>query len=172
MSDKTNGIDFVAYDYKEVVADSERVSMYIDSYANFGWTPDENMAQHDSIIKLKRDRKIINKAELTRLERNFEACMSEIDALERAKTSSATAISLSAGIIGTAFMAGSVFAVTHEPPIVWLTILLGLFGFIGWGLPYFLYKAAVKHSAEKLNPLIEAKFDEVYEVCEKGSKLL
>ena len=30
------------------------------------------------------------------------------------------------GILGTAFMTGSVFAVVAEPPIIWLTILLAV----------------------------------------------
>lgn len=45
-------------------------------------------------LHLKRDRRIINKMELTRLQRNFEACAREIDKLERAKTSAATAWSI------------------------------------------------------------------------------
>lgn len=30
----------------------------------------------------------------------------------------------------------------------------------------------VVKQAEKITPLIEAKYDEIYEICEKGSKLL
>jgi hypothetical protein len=80
--------------------------------------------------------------------------------------------SLIIGVIGTAFIAGSVFAVTHEPPLILLTILLGLPGIIGWVLAPMLYKVFVSRSAQKLTPLIEAKFDEIHEVCEKGNRLL
>lgn len=65
-----------------------------------------------NLLCLRRDRKIINKAELTRLQRNFEDCMRQVDMLERSKTSKASAAAISIGIIGTMFMAGSVFAVT------------------------------------------------------------
>ena len=41
-------------------------------------------------LRLKRDRKIVNKTELTRLQRNFEACVREIQSLENSKTSKAT----------------------------------------------------------------------------------
>lgn len=75
-------------------------------------------------IHLKRERHIVNKTELTRLQRHFEACANEIRTLENSKASSATMWSLIVGIIGTAFMAGSVFAVTHEPPMILLCILL------------------------------------------------
>lgn len=110
--------------------------------------------------------------ELTRLQRNFEACVSEIEALEKSKTSSATMYALSLAMIGTAFMAGSVFAVTASPPHIILCILLAIPGFLGWILPYFLYKRIVGKQTEKLTPLIEKKYDEIYEICEKGNKLL
>jgi hypothetical protein len=164
--------NYVGYDYKEVTASAENISMYIDGYANFGWTLDENVAPQGTSLRLKRDRKIINKVELTRLERNFEACMSEIESLEKAKTSTAMIISMAIGLIGTAFLAGSVFAVTHEPPMILLTVVLGLPGIVGWVLPPLLNGKFVKRSVDKLTPLIEAKRDEIYEVCEKGNKLL
>lgn len=178
---------FVGYDYKEIVADSDKVSFFLDSYENFGWEPDlktreglyENSIekmyapyQKKSVIRLKRDRKIFNKMELTRLQRNFEACVNEIQQLEKSKTSAAIVYALSIGIIGTAFMAGSVFAVTAQPPHVILCILLAVPGFIGWILPYFIYKKTVIKQTEKITAIIEQKYDEIYELCEKGNNLL
>lgn len=128
--------------------------------------------QKKALVRLKRDRKIINKAELTRLQRNFEACASEIEALERSKTAKATAAAIALGILGTAFMAGSVFAVTAQPPLIALCIILAVPAFAGWILPYFLYKNIVKTQTEKITPLIEKKYDEIYEICEKGNSLL
>lgn len=171
-SKKVNGKNYIGYDYKEVSTMYEHISMYLDGYASFGWTHDENVSPRGATIQLKRDRKIMNKMELTRLERNFEACMSEIKALENAKTGTATMVSIIIGIIGTAFIAGSVFAVTHEPPLILLTIILAIPGFVGWIVPCFIYKVLVKRSIKKLTPLIEAKYDEIHEVCEKGNKLL
>jgi hypothetical protein len=172
MSENLRDNSYVGYDYKEVSVGREHLSMYIDGYANFGWILDENIAQRGTTVKLKRDRKIMNKAELTRLERNFEACMFEIEAMEKAKTSTAAIFSVIIGVIGTAFMAGSVFAVTNEPPLIPLTVIFGLPGIVGWVLPPLLHKVFVKRSVNKLTPLIEVKYDEVCEVCEKGNKLL
>lgn len=167
---------FVAYEYKKITVDANLVSMYLDCYENFGWTPEEELYDrrkpHHVTIQMKRDRKIINKMELTRLQRNFEACANDMGRLEKAKTTAATIWSLAIGIAGTAFMAGSTFAVTHEPPIVWLCVLLAVPGFIGWMLPYFVYRKVVKRQTEKLQPLMEEKLEEIYEVCEKGHSLL
>lgn len=178
---------FIAYEYKEVTAQSGKISFLMDSYANFGWEPDGNVmnegyakhpertshaGQRKAVIRLKRDRKILNKAELTRLQRNFEACVAEIEALEKSKTSKAAVIALTVAVLGTGFMAGSVFAVTAQPPLIALCIILAIPGFIGWILPYFLYKNMVKTQTRKITPLIEKKYDEIYEICEKGNSLL
>jgi len=53
---------------------------------------------------------IRNKAELTRLQRQFDSCVAEVVALEQSKTTGAMIAALSIGIAGTAFMAGSIFA--------------------------------------------------------------
>lgn len=47
-----------------------------------------------------------------------------------------------------------------------------LSGCDGFKFPFFLYKWGVRKQTEKMNPLIEAKYDEIYEICEKGNKLL
>ena len=174
--------NYVGYEYKEIVAESSMVSLLLDGYENFGWEVNDSL-QRDSmgrkpsgsgrmVIQLKRDRKILNKAELTRLQRNFEACVSEIQILEKRKTSAATAYSIILGMTGTAFMAGSTFAVTAQPPHYILCILFAIPGFLGWIFPYFFYKKIVWKQTEKITPLIEAKYDEIYEICEKGNKLL
>lgn len=172
---------FIGYDYKEVITNAEKVSFLMDAYENFGWVVDTNISNnipvrsysHENVVlRLKRDRKIMNKMELTRLQRNFECCMKEIDHLERTKTSEATMYALIVGIVGTAFMAGSVFAITATPPIIILCIVLALPAFAGWILPYFIYKKIVRKRTEKVTSFIEDKQDEVYELCEKGSKLL
>lgn len=167
---------FVGYDYKEIAAGGERASFCLDCYQSFGWTLDERGREAGPAAKgklvLKRERKIMNKAELTRLQRHFEACMEEIGALERSKTTSATIAALCVGLVGTAFMAGSTFAVVHVPPLVALSIVLALPGFLGWILPWFLYRNMVSRRSRVVAELIEQKYDEIYEICEQGNKLL
>lgn len=175
--------EFVGYEYKEIVTEQSRVSFLLDGYENFGWEADGNcyetarehanpQKQTKVILRLKRNRKIVNKMELTRLQRNFESCVREIEALEKSKTSAATVYALVIAVFGTAFMAGATFAVTAQPPHVILCILLAIPGFIGWILPYFVYKRVLGKQTEKVMPLIEEKYEEIYSICEKGNKLL
>lgn len=173
---KTQTKDYVGYEYKKVSVEQGKVGLYLDGYENFGWQLDETTSDikdsGKSILHLKRDRKIMNKTELTRLQRHFEDCMNQIDKLENQKTQNATMASLAIGILGTAFIAGSVFAITHEPPQIILCIILAIPGFAGWILPYFVYKKLVAQKTAQLNPMIEEKEEEIYQICEKGHGLL
>ncbi len=166
--------NFIGYEYQDVTVKRSMASMYADSYQNFGWELDgtaEPVGKLDSVtMKFKRDRKLRNKAELTRLQRNFDACITEILSLEAQKYIKASVVAYVIGIIGTAFMAGSVFAVTANRIIP--CILLAIPAFIGWVLPYFCYRAIVKKKAAEVTPLIDQKYDEVYAVCEKANALL
>ncbi|MGI6006486.1 MAG: hypothetical protein ACOX8E_03225 [Ruminococcus sp.] len=178
---------FIGYEYKEVAADEGKLSFLIDGYENFGWKIDENVMRggreayperpegryrRKMMIRMKRDRRIINKMELTRLQRNFESCVAEIEHLEKEKTSVPCIRSIGIGIVGTAFMAGATFAVTAATPHIILCIILAVPGFLGWILPVLLYRRGVRKQVEKITPLIEAKYDEIYEICKKGNKMI
>lgn len=168
--------DYIGYDYRVITVEKNQISAYVDGYECFGWLltdhHSETQGSMKTELKFKRNRKIINKAELTRLQKHFEDCMEQIAELEKSKNRLGMIAALTLGIVGCAFMAGSVFAITGEPPQVVLCILLAVPGFIGWILPYFLYRWAANKKAEQVNPMIEKKQDEVYEICEKGHKLL
>lgn len=176
MTRETDRKDFVGYEYKEITVERSVESLYIDSYQAFGWLLEESsgvtISINTSTLKFKRDRKILNKAELTRLQRQFDACVNEITTLEKSKTSGATIAALVIGILGTAFMAGSVFAVTAAVPNMLLCVIFAIPAFIGWILPYFVFKNLSAKRGQKVTPLIEAKYDEIYEVCEKANSLL
>lgn len=170
------GKNFIGYDYKEVEVEDSDISMYLDGFLNFGWIADGDRPSAKKggnvVLHLKRDRAITNKVELTRLERYFESCMNEVRVLNKSQTSIPTMVSLGIGIIGTIFMAGSTFAVTNEPPMIALCVLLAVPGFAGWILPYFVYKSFAKKQKEKIKPLLEDKYDEIYGICKKGNNLL
>lgn len=168
--------NFTSYEYKEITVRSDKASLYLACYESFGWQADENFPPQETkdqiILRLKRDRRLVNKTELTRLQRNFEANMDEIISLEHSKTSAATVFALCVGLIGTAFMAGSVFAVSAEPPRIALSILLAIPAFAGWIAPYFVYRRVREKKTLQVTPFIEEKIEEIYGMCEKGQSLL
>lgn len=176
---KRDARNFIGYEYQEKTVPEMLAPYYRDNYPCFGWEEQEAQAEDyrkgaSSQVRLRfrRDRKICNKVELTRLQRNFDGCMNEICALEQSPRSTALIWALSAGMAGTVFMALSVFAVTADPPHVLACILWAVPAFIGWIAPYFLYKAILRRKTQKLAPFIEQKYEELYEICEKGNRLL
>lgn len=166
--------NFVGFEYQDITVKREMSSIYADGYENFGWTIDSVFnpaAKVDSVtMKLKRNRKIRNKAELTRLQRQFDACISEIQSLDFSRYRKASAVAYTIGVIGTAFMAGSVFAVTSN--MILLCVIFSVPGLIGWILPYLCYRRINQKKTEEVMPLIDQKYDELYAVCEKANGLL
>ena len=134
---KPESADYVGYEYREISVPGEYVSLCLDSYPCFGWEADPNRgpdgpgAKDTVTLYFRRVRDIRSKAELTRLQRNFDSCIAELKALEQAKRTQGMIAALTVGILGTAFMAGSTFAAVATPPIIWLTILLAIPGFLG-----------------------------------------
>jgi hypothetical protein len=51
-------------------------------------------------------------------------------------------------------------------------IILALPGFIAWGLSYLLYGKVKAKKTAAVEPLIDKKYNEIYEICEKGHALL
>jgi hypothetical protein len=167
MTDVTSNKNFVGYEYKEVSAGRDLEGVYADGLPNFGWQLDGGGYGR---LKFKRDRKIRNKAELARLQRQFESGVTEIEALERSKSSGATAGALAVGLVGTALIGGATFAFIYGN-MVPLMIILALPGFIACGLAYLLYGKVKAKKTATIEPLIDKKYDEIYEVCEKGHAL-
>ena len=169
-----NNNPFIGYEYREITINRDLESMYADGYQNFGWALDTTSKPRVGInnitMKFKRDRKIRNKAELTRLQRQFDSYASEITSMEKSKATSASIIAYTIGLVGTAFMAGSTFAVLGG--FIALCIVLAIPGFLGWILPYFVYNFTFAKRAVKVTPLIEAKYEEIYEICERANSLL
>jgi len=170
-----NENSFIGYEYKDVTVRRDMEALYTDSFPSFGWQPEGRMASLSPgtavTLKFKRNRRIANKAELTRLQREFERHISEIEKLEDSKMIMPSAAAYSVGIIGTALMAGSVFAVTAAHPIVPLCIVLAIPGFIGWVIPYFLFNRMKQKRTSEAMPLIDSKYDAIYEICDKACRL-
>lgn len=175
MSEITkNETNFIGYEYKDITVKRMMEPVYADGYSNFGWALEGTSTSVQNVgsvtLKFKRDRKIRNKVELTRLQRQFDACVAEIETLESSKVTGASIAAYLIGIVGTAFMAGSVFA--YEADLLPLTIILAIPGFAGWIIPNFCYRGIRKQKTNKVSPLIDQKYDEIYEACQKANALL
>lgn len=179
--------DFVAYEYLSINVKSDKEPLYIDCYENFGWMLINNTALVDNEdyyinnintngnklvnIKFKRDRKIKNKAELTSLQRKVETSLKEIERLEIEPSTKGMISAMTIGVIGTIFLAISVFSITASNPLYILGVICGIPGIIGWILPFFMYKKIKANKAQENITLIDEQYNIIYDACEKAKKL-
>ena len=165
---------FVGYEYLEIPVKRQMESLYVDSYENFGWnfegdSPREGRSD-EVTLQFMRDRKLRSKTELTRLQRQFESCVREIEALERSRAAAASIAAFSIGLAGTALLGCAVSAYLHG--LLFPAALLAVPGFLGWMLPYFCYQKLRRKRERQIAPLIEQKSEEICRVCEQGCRLL
>lgn len=95
--------------------------------------------------------------------------MAQIQTLQRQADSIPLAASLAAGLLGTVFVPGAVFAVTAPTPILWLTVLLSVPGFALWGAAYPICRMEQKRQRSRLRPLIGRKYDEAAQTAPKAA---
>lgn len=179
--------DFIAYEYLSLTVDSEKEPLYIDCYENFGWLLINNSAlvekedyfinnvpsnYHKKInIKFKRDRKIKNKAQLLSLQRKLESSLKEIERLEKEPYSKAFILALTIGIIGTIFLAVSVFSITAATPLYVPCVISGVIGIVLWIMPYFIYKNKYRAKEQENISLIDEQYNNIYNICEQAKNL-
>lgn len=137
-------------------------------------TPFKKMIQnHESeterSIYLKRNKDIFSKNELNRLQIQFEKIVEEISSIEVSKTTGASIAAYMVGMIGTVFMALSVFS--YLAGILQICIILAVPGFLGWILSAIVYKVVKERRIRKLIPIIQDKYDDIDQVCEKAYTL-
>lgn len=122
------------------------------------------------VLTFKRNKKTENKDKLNRLEAGFARTAAAIDALEASKTAGATAVSCAVGVIGTVFMAISVFS--YLGGMLPLCILAAVPGFIGWVLPFFLKRVLTAKKTQAVQPQIEKQYEDIYHICEEANSIV
>lgn len=169
--------EFRTFEYATINANRKDAALYADCYRSFGW---ESSAEREFVLanpdkvamKLKRDRRLQNRSEVNALQRKCENALATIDALERKQSSSALTAAIILGMIGTVFMALSVFNITLLAANIPLCIIFGVLGMIGWSLGYYAYVKVKRSHAEKNAPLIDEQYDIIYNTCESAAALL
>lgn len=170
----------VTYEYKTVAAPGEREALYRDTYRSFGWIVEPGSASPtgpvaapnggERTLKMKRDRRIAQREQVTELQRRCEAALRDIDKLERSKSSKARIAAFTLGVVGCAFMALSVFSYLAGN-LVAMTVF-AVPGVLCWAAPYFVHRELLASSERSLAPRIDAQYDIVYGTSEQAATLL
>lgn len=180
--------DFIAYDYLKLEVLTDLEQLYVDCYQSFGWeltkvlekTKDQDYYINGGILienplvtlKFKRNRKIKNKAELLKLQKNMEDSFKKIDKLKKEPELVSTMYSLILGIIGMLFIIFSILSLTSKSPFYILGVINGIVGAIGFISAFFMYNKKRKQIQEKNEILIEEEYNNIYEHCEKAYNLI
>lgn len=160
--------DFVGYEYTSVRADGAHESMVIDAYRNFGWLPDGS--RRGGELHFKRDRNLLNRTELTRLQRQFDSHMRELETLGKAPARKSSIIGWCVGLIGCVFLGGATFS--YLGGLMGLMVALAIPGFLCWLGVGPLAKRIRKIMTERNEPAIDHLHDVNYDVCRRANSLL
>ena len=165
---------FIRYEYKKIQVSSEDLALVLDAYASFGWQLDEKLSNLTdecfALLRLRRDKNLINRVELTRLQRNFEACMEQIEELRHNAKRTAAILSILIGLFGALLAIGSAAAFAFGHPV--LGAALAMIAAVQMILPVFLYPTISKQRSKVIMPLIDRILDDIQALMEKGHALL
>lgn len=171
--------DYVAYEYLTVQTNRDLEPLYKDTYRSFGWIIERTATgvlngngptPNTITLKLKRDRRIRNRPLINELQRKAENALAQLHALEKSRTTAAISTALALGIVGSAFLAGSVFAI--EAGLWLVSVPLGAVGLLGWLAGYLAHGHVKAKQTAKTAPLIDQQYELIYQASEQAARLL
>ena len=121
-------------------------------------------------VTFKRDCKMARNQELNQLEARFEHCARSIESMETTKGMTAAVLASAIGLLGTACMAVSPFA--YLAGMTPAFMIAAIPGFLGWIIPFFLYRHMKSAKERVIAPKIEEQHEAIYGICKSGSELL
>lgn len=167
----------ITYDYKTVKVKREIETLVCDTYENLGWELTNTSSVEGSIfyinLSFKRNRKIANKIELLKLQDKADNSIENIESLQRKKKNSGLAPAITTGTIGALTFGGGMSMCLVLSGIGYMLggIALGLVGAGICALAYPIFKKINKKKAQEIEPLLEAEFDKLSDICEEAAKL-
>ena len=140
--------------------------------ANFAQTIGDTSAD-DSVpvtLQFKRDRRIENKQQLDKLEKEYVEALSAIDRIERKNSAQTMGVSLGTGIVGAVFVGLSVYNFVASNIV--LGVVFAVIGAIGWTIGFFSNRKVGSKKSTQAEPHVQEQLDIVYSACEKAHALL
>ena len=171
-------IDTVRNEYKNIVVSNDHNALYQEAYECFGWqtcgTRSNLLGERLWTISMWRDLKIKNRAELVKLERQFEDCTEEIAQFERGKKRTAAWITAVVCLIGAALFVGGIFAliIGWSAPMIVLADFLFMLSCLVFAAAVFVYRNRVRSRTEADLAFIDKKYEEITALMKQGRALL
>jgi len=162
------------YEYMTVSTGIRNANETADRYSSLGWEIDGRQdGLLGTMLTFKRDRNIKGKEQLNRLQARIEDNMNGIRCLEESKKRGSMIFALALGIIAALIFGGgmSLIMFNAAPVVVWAIITGVGLGVIGAGLAginYPIFNKLVERKTAKINPVIEKKRDEIFDLCQEA----
>ena len=168
-----NEAGMAGYDWKEVTVKKDKESLYAENYQNFGWELVNTSAPYPNaltvILKFRRDSSIRNKAELERLEQQFESGLRQIEKIESKTRNSVLIPALTSGIGGIAMFVWSVHSFISGNMSMGAISLI--FAVVGLALGSFFGFRLMKRINERVAPKLNKQYAEVNATCEEAHSI-
>lgn len=168
----------ITYDYKTVRVQRSMEAMLTDAYENLGWevtnTQMAGVGTNNVDISFKRDRKVVNKQELNKLQFKIDDTLEKIRKIQNQKGNAGVPEGIATGVVGALVLGGGMSMVMVLSGTAYLIggIVLGVVG-IGIGLLGWLVDNKIqKKKLAKLEPQYQEELDKLSDLCEEANKLL
>ena len=169
----TQTAGFVAYEYTNVDIPREKAPLYADIYRSLGWTDD---GHHDGTasaghvtLTLKRNRDLAHRDVLHQLQKSMEQALHAIERLEASEHTRPTAGAMTVGLLGSVFMAGSVFSLLDD--LTLLSIVLGVVGIGLWCVAYPTFRVLRSGRRAAVRAQLDREYDLIYDHAAKAHQL-
>ena len=147
---------FIGYEYQERVVEKKYEPVYLDAYPNFGWVIDQHHKStqnpNNIMLHMKRNRDLVNRIEIKRLENKFQATMNEIIKIEKRNQLIPTIQACLVGLFGTALIVGAFFI--HNVSSL-----------------YLIYKTQFEKRTHHNQDSVESKYDAIYDLTKRAHQL-
>ena len=169
----------ITYDYKTIKVKREYETIVCDAYENLGWELTNTSASENSLfyinLSFKRNRKIENKMELTKLQEKVDNILANIENLQTKKKNAGVVEGISTGVVGALIFGGGMSMSMLNTASVGLLvggIAVGIVGITVGLLGWLVLKKINKKKNTKIQPILESEFDKLADVCEQAHGLI
>ncbi|MFT4041624.1 MAG: hypothetical protein QM673_00535 [Gordonia sp. (in: high G+C Gram-positive bacteria)] len=164
----------ILFEHSRVCIPTTQEKQYIDGYASFGWEvvgiprAQGVRGQHTEIL-FRRDRDTPNRKALDELQSQYETTLAEADRIDNGRSRTPLVVAVVAGLIGSALMAGSVFAL--DDGLTLLSVMLGGNAIGIWLIGYLRHRRATKSVAARAAQEAPAIYAKASDIAARADRL-
>lgn len=192
--DEMSGTAVISYEYMEKSVPTKWASMYLDCYEYFGWEENPHAAHlnvqggafpggtkenagsapsrvNNTLLRLRRNRKLAHRMELERLQRKAEQFMSDILAADSSAKTVPTLIMWGVILLGLTAFAFDMLAITTTPESIARIVILCVLAVTCFIAGPLLSQTLLRSNRVKTDRKIDSISEEIYRICKESAEL-